>query len=152
MLFYRHQNTKEIERNSYYLDLNLLYEDFNEYKDEYGKDLDAILYEKYFKTLNMRANIRAIDLFNLVKSSDWIEVEALTEKYPLKYIFGMMKEDVDKDYSLDELLNGREALWNCEGSKYLALYEGELISNEGEVCGCIFNPEKIVNIYITKHN
>ena len=151
MLFYRFQNTKEIETNSYYVDLNMLHEDFREYKREYGESIDKILYKKYFNTLNMRSNISAIELFKLIKHSNWEEVSNLTEKYPLKYIFGMEKTIIDENYSFEELVSGREMPWYCEGYKYLVVYEGDLISDEGEISGCIFKPKKILNIFNTNY-
>lgn len=151
MLFYRFQNTKEVEKNSYYVDLNLLYDDLREYKDEYGENLDTVLYAVYHNTLNMREDISATELFNLVKSSNWNEIDSLAKKYPLKYIFGMRKDEVDQYYSLKELTHGKDTPWCCEGSKYLVLYEGDLISDEGEGCGCIFKPHSILEIHNTHY-
>lgn len=151
MLFYRFQDTKEFETSSYYVDLNMLHEDFDEYKNVYGDFLDEVLYRKCFNTLNMRNNISAIELFKLVKNSNSQKVEELIEEYPLKYIFGMEKTIIDENYSFEELINGRGAPWHCKGDKYLVIYESDLISDEGEVSGCIFKPKKILNIFNTNY-
>ena len=113
MLFYRFQDTKEFETSSYYVDLNMLHEDFDEYKNVYGDSLDEVLYRKYFNTLNMRIIISAIELFKLVKNSNSQKVEELIEEYPLKYIFGMEKTIIDENYSFEELINGGGAPWHC---------------------------------------
>lgn len=151
MKFYRYQGRTEMDTESRYVDLEMLKEDFNAAGDALQRGLtdselfnDEKLFKKYKDSLSLRKEISARDLFNLVKGSPENDIELLCYKYPIKGVFGELKEDIDSNYSFEELL--KECPWHCDDEKYLIVYEGDLISNEGDL-GYIFRPEAIDKIY-----
>lgn len=147
--FYRYQDTDKIEHNSRYVDLNMMKEDLENIEKPISKEDLNSLFNKFYSSLDLRANILAKDLFNLVLKSDTNEVDCLCDNYPVNGIFGFFKDEIDNNYLLNELLE--EVKWNCYGDKYLLLYEGEELLDEGDL-GIIFNPIKIKKIWNVKVN
>lgn len=148
MKFYRYQNTQDIEHNSRYVDLHLLYEDITEYESKYNskKELLDALYHKYFNSLSLR-HITAEELFKKVISSDNNTIEDLESEYPVIGIFGRSFDEINTYYTIKDLLE-KEPPWICDGWKYLVVYDGTKILDEGDD-GIIFKPIKILKIYKT---
>lgn len=147
--FYRYQGTNQVEQCSYYVDVELLYEDVQELKrlnNTISKEqLRDELYWKYEKTLELRRDIQAETLFQKVcEATSWNEVWTISEKYPVCGIFGYRQEEVEAYYQWTDLMSGD--LWNCESEKFLTLYEGECLQDEGE-SGVIFRPTELIKVW-----
>lgn len=153
VLFYRFQDTLELEKESYYVDINLAFEDFEVYKDEFNtrKDLYDELLDKYYGSFELRNNISPEELLSLIESSDGSDIEELTERYKIPYIFGYSKEEIDEDYKVIDILQDstRPGFWHCESDRYLTVYEGVEVLDEG-VSGVLFKPSKLLGYYKTQ--
>lgn len=159
-IYYRFQNTLNIEKESYYVDINLAFEDFEEYSGVYPEkeDLFNFILDKYNPTFSLRKDIKAEELARKIETAyynnDFNIVDDLMSKYKLPYIFGYEEKwifnDVDSPKTIEEILdiNTRPDYWNCENDTYLVVYEGEEILDE-DLSGVIFKPTSIVKYYIT---
>lgn len=151
-LVYRYQGTTEMESESYSTDLALLFEDLNELRSLQPtlslKEAEDALYWKYESTLTLRSSISGPALFRLMYEAKGFDVvDDYTETYKVAGLYGCLQEEVDEDYSLDELLE-EDGLWSCEDQTYLTLYEGCILSDEGER-GVIFKPLKLLKYWET---
>ena len=147
--FYRYQGTNQVEQCSYYVDVELLYEDVQELKRINNsisrEELRDELYWKYERTLELRKDIQAETLFQKVcEANSWQEVWDIGEKHPVCGIFGYRKQEVEMDYQWADLMAGD--LWHCQSEEFLTLYEGECLQDEGE-SGVIFRPTKLIKVW-----
>lgn len=151
-IFYRFQNTLSIEKESYFVDVRFAYEDFDEYKDEFNNEEELYCYilNKYYKSFSLRRNITPSELLNLIKKSSENDIEHLAEKYKIPYIFGYRKDEIDEDYTIEDILDEstRPYFWHCENDTYLVVYEGVEIHDEYE-SGILFKPIRILDYYKT---
>lgn len=145
--FYRYQATTDMEKESYSTDLELLYEDLTELRRTKPnlslKEAENALYWKYENTLTLRSTITGTDLFCFIyEATDSEVIIDYMETYKVAGLYGCFQEEIDEDYSLEELLE-EDGLWACEDQTYLTLYEGHILSDEGER-GVIFKPLKLL--------
>lgn len=140
-LFYRAQNTKDIEKNSFYIDLELMYEAIKMNMDEIED-----IYQNNLETLKLRSS-NPKELFErILKCKSFQEVVVLEKEYKIKGIFGWNKEYVDNEYSLNDVLSGENSIEYIDGRKYWVLYEGRTLLDE-EDNGIIFEPSRIVGLW-----
>lgn len=104
--FYRYQGTNQVEQCSYYVDVELLYEDVQELKrlnNTISKEqLRDELYWKYEKTLELRRDIQAETLFQKVcEATSWNEVWTISENILFAESLGIDKR------KLRRIINGR---------------------------------------------
>lgn len=146
-LVYRYQGTTEMESESYSTDLALLFEDLNELRSLQPtlslKEAEDALYWKYESILTLRSSISGPALFRFIyEATDFEVIIDYMETYKVAGLYGCFQEEIDEDYSLEELLE-EDGLWACEDQTYLTLYEGHILSDEGER-GVIFKPLKLL--------
>ncbi|HHV27439.1 MAG TPA: hypothetical protein GXX63_09615 [Tissierellia bacterium] len=150
MLYARFQDTKEIEYNSFYIDLAWIYN----LLDIYPADK---VFNKHKISLSLRENISAEELFNQVleckKNDNYKKVLDMTYKYKMKGVFAY---DVNKIIKENNLMNIKEAMNYLYKNKdaitdimtnttYLVLFEGNLIHDFGNH-GCLVKMNKIIKI------
>lgn len=150
MLYARFQNTKEIEYNSFYIDLVWIYN----LLDIYPADK---VFNKHRISLSLRDNISAEELFNQVleckKNDSYKKVLDMTYKYKMKGVFAY---DVNKTIKENDLINIKEAMNYLYKNKdvitdimtnttYLVLFEGDLIHDFGNY-GCLVKMNKIIKV------
>lgn len=143
MQFYRFQNTSNIETNSYYVDLNMLYEDYINHNYTSLEEL----YAKYYNSLSLRETPPQELFRQVIQSPNFEYVDNMCETNLLNGIFGWKRVDLDEEYTLEELLTDDVALNYLSEQRYLVLYEGDLLLNEGDN-GCVFRPSNIIQQWI----
>lgn len=153
VLFYRFQKTLDIERESYYVDIHLAFEDFEEYKYTFSntEDLYNYILNKYYTSFRLRKDISPEDLLNLIEKSCENDIEQIAENYKIPYIFGYKKNEIDEEYKIIDILQNstRPDFWHCQSDRYLTVYEGIEVLDECE-SGVLFQPTKLVGYYNTK--
>lgn len=149
-LYYRFQNTLNIEKESRYVDIELAHEDFYEYKDRFSSREELFYYvlDSYYNSFSLRKNISPEDLLALIEKASNEDIADLVYKYKLPYIFGYKKREVDEEYSIEDILdeNRRPDYWNCDYDTYLVIYEG-IEALDVLFAGVAFTPVRIVGYY-----
>lgn len=153
-MYFRFQGTKKIETNSFYHDLEQIYDQLYDDIDE--EELEE-LFDNYKETLSLRENITAEELFNkVVKAESLDDILELENNYKMKGIFAYDLNDVLEFHNcntIDEAIEYITDNWNSyagsmvQNDTYLVVFEGEEIANLEEMDdGILVEMNKIVKI------
>lgn len=135
---------------SYYVDIHLAFEVYK-YEFNSNKDLYNYILKKYYNSFKLRKDISLEELLNLIESSCEDEIDQITKRYKIPYIFGYRKDELDDEYKVIHILQDstRPDFWNCESDRYLTVYEGVEVLDEC-LSGVLFKPTKLLGYYKTQ--
>ena len=153
-MYFRFQGTKNIETNSFYHDLEQIY---NQLYDDIDKEELEEIFKEFKETLSLRSNITAEKLFDkVVKAETLDEVLELEDKYKIDGGFAYELDDVIEFHNcetIDEAIDYIKENWDLyagsmvQNDSYLILFEGEEIANLEEMDdGIIVKMNEIIKI------
>ncbi|MBE6081504.1 MAG: hypothetical protein E7205_02310 [Tissierellaceae bacterium] len=154
MLFARFQGTKNIETESYYVDLLRLYED-SFYLDQ------STLYKEWEFNLKLRKHINPKNLFNkVISSKNFNEVRSLAYKYKVDGVFSynikilMYYNNIKSiDTFIEFMVKHKNKFTGnqdykdkmVQNDKYLIIFDGKLLYDFG-ADGCLTKMNNILKI------
>lgn len=144
MLFYRYQNSDSMERTEIHPDLLDIYEDYI-LSDKDTKTL-AKMYHHYLPILRLRDEEPERLFKYILQSEDYEVVEHLCRLARRKGVMGWSALEMNKQFSVAELVRKDSTLKFSEPFKYLALYEGEPIFEETKDW-FVFKPTKLLEVW-----